>query len=111
MSEEQTGTNFVQLEGELLWPEFKATATGKLFCKFKMAIPFKTNDGTVLKSYVKCAAWESVAEALQAVEQGSWLKVTGRYNERSYDGKCKHCHSAEKKYWTEVVIDNFVTGA
>ncbi len=111
MSEEQTGTNFVQLEGELLWPEFKATATGKLFCKFKMAIPFKTNDGTLLKSYVKCAAWESVAEALQAVEQGSWLKVTGRYNERSYDGKCKHCHSAEKKYWTEVVIDNFVTGA
>jgi len=108
---EKTGQNFVQLEGELMWPEFKATATGKLFCKFKVAIPFELRDGNVVKSYIKCAAWEIVAEALQAVEQGSWLKVTGRVNERSYDGKCKHCHSAEKKYWTEVVIDNFVTGA
>lgn len=111
MSEERTGTNFVQLEGELMWPEFKATATGKLFCKFKMAIPVKYGDGNTGKQYVKCCAWESVAEALQNVGENAWLKVTGRYSERSYDGKCKHCHSAEKKYWTEVVIDNFVTGA
>ena len=107
---EKKGQNFVQLEGELMWPEFKATGTGKLFCKFKMAIPFELRDGNVVKHYVKCAAWEGIAEALQDVEQGSWLKVTGRVNERSYDGKCKHCHSEEKKYWTEVVIDNFVPG-
>jgi hypothetical protein len=107
---EQTGTNFVQLEGELMWPEFKATGTGKLFCKFKVAIPFELRDGNVVKHYVKCAAWESVAQALQDVEQGSWLKVTGRVNERSYMGKCNDCHSEQKKYWTEVVIDNFVAG-
>jgi len=102
------GKNFVELQGQIKWPDFKYTANGKPYIKFKVAVPVKKQNGEEFMNYVKAAAWDSTAEAINDLGENAWVKVHGRVSERSYDGKCKHCHGDDKKYWTEVVVDNFV---
>ena len=99
------GTNFVELVGQIRWPQLKTVGEGqhKLF-KSKLAIPVSDDRF----QYLKIAAWRGVAEALNALAEDSFIKVHGHIEERSYDGKCKGCGGAEKKYWTEVVVDNFI---
>ncbi len=101
------GENFVSLVGKLTWPEFKTVGekSNKLF-KAKLAIPIANSPGK--SQYLKVAGWNVMAEALNTVPKDKFVKVHGHIEERSYDGKCKHCGGADRKYWTEVVIDNFV---
>jgi len=98
------GENFVSLVGKIVWPELKVVgdANSKLF-KAKLAIPI--NDRF---QYIKISGWNSVAEDLNDVNNNVFVKIHGHIEERSYDGKCKHCNGLEKKYWTEVVVDNFI---
>jgi hypothetical protein len=102
-----TGENFVRLKGKIVYPELKTVGANnsKLF-KGKLAIPINGNDDKF--QYVKIAAWESVAAGLGSLSSNTFIKVDGHIEERSYDGKCKHCNGMEKKYWTEVIIDNYV---
>jgi hypothetical protein len=98
------GENFVTLKGKIQWPEIKIVGQNntKLF-KGKLAIPLDDNKA----QYLKIAAWAQVAEGLEGLPEGTFIHIHGHIEERSYDGKCKHCKGQEKKYWTEVVIDNF----
>lgn len=100
------GENFVSLIGKISWPDFKRVGANasKLF-KAKLAIPVVNSDKF---QYLKIAGWNAIAEALNDVEKDKFIKVHGHIEERSYDGKCKHCGGFDKKYWTEVVVDNFV---
>lgn len=97
------GENFVSLKGTLQWPELKQVGQNNtpLF-KAKLAIPFGDKS-----QYLKVAGWNSIAEGLNDVPKDAMIHIHGHIEERSYDGICKHCRGQEKKYWTEVVIDNF----
>ena len=99
------GENFVSLKGTIQWPEFKTVGQNDtpLF-KGKLAIPF----GEDKSQFLKIAAWKNIAEALSVLPKDSYIHIHGHIEERSYDGACKHCKGIEKKYWTEVIVDNFV---
>jgi len=98
------GENFVSLKGYVQWPELRVVGVNnsKLF-KGKLAIPVGE-----FKHYIKIAAWNELAEGLDALPEGAFIHVHGHIEERSYDSSCKHCNGAIKMYWTEVVVDNFV---
>jgi hypothetical protein len=97
------GENFVSLKGTIQWPELKTVGenNSKLF-KGKLVIPIGDKS-----QYIKISAWNSMAEGLGDVPKNSFVHIHGHIEERSYDGSCKHCKGQEKKYWTEVVVDNF----
>lgn len=99
------GENFVSLKGTIQWPELKVVGDNeyKLF-KGKLSIPI---DGK--HQQVKISAWGDMAEALNNISKNSFIHVHGHIEERSYDSTCKHCKGPDKKFWTEVVVDNFVT--
>lgn len=99
------GENFVSLKGTLQWPELRTVGQNntKLF-KAKLKIPIGDK-----AQYLKVAAWNDIAENLADVAKEQFIHIHGHVEERSYDGACKHCSGQEKKYWTEVVIDNFAT--
>jgi len=101
------GENFVSLQGTLQWPELKTVGTNnsKLF-KAKLVIPVAGTEDR--KQYLKVAAWNDIAIGLSEVPQNAFVKLHGHIEERSYDGKCKACNAPEKKYWTEVVVDNYM---
>jgi len=98
------GENFVTLVGTVSRGTYKEVGqfnTG-LF-KGSLAIP--TVKGT--NQYLKIAAWADLAEALRDTDTAATVKIHGHIEESSYDGKCRHCQGPEKKYWTEVIVDNF----
>ena len=98
------GENFVSLKGKIQWPEFKQVGQNNtsLF-KAKLEIPLEGDKS----QYLKIAAWANIAEGLRDVPKDAFIHIHGHVEERSYDGTCKHCKGQEKKYWTEVVVDNF----
>jgi len=98
------GENFVSLKGKIQWPELKTVGqnNSSLF-KGKLVIPIDDKS-----QYLKIAAWNELAEGLAEVGKDDFVHIHGHIEERSYDGKCKQCNAPEKKYWTEVVVDNFV---
>lgn len=98
------GANFVELIGKIVSPQFKTVTGGHKLFKSKVAIP--TSDGRF--QYLKIAGWRNVAEALNELPEETFVKIHGHIEERSYDGKCRHCGGSEKKYWTEVLVDNFI---
>jgi hypothetical protein len=97
------GENFVTLKGIIQWPELKRVGQNNtpLF-KGKLRIPIGDKS-----QYLKIAGWNSIAEGLSELPQDAFIHIHGHIEERSYDGTCKHCKGQEKKYWTEVVVDNF----
>ena len=99
------GENFVTLVGSVSKGTYREVGqfnTG-LF-KGSMSIPTAKGHN----QYIKIAAWQEIAEALRDISNQAVIKIHGHIEESSYDGKCKHCQAPEKKYWTEVVIDNFI---
>lgn len=100
------GENFVKLTGQIKYPELKVVGqyNSNLF-KGKLAIPVQDQNGRF--QYLKIAAWNDIAKALSEAGE-SYVTIHGHIEERSYDGKCRHCGGPDKKYWTEVVVDNFV---
>ena len=102
------GKNFVELQGKIMWPDLSYTANGTAKYKFKVAIPFTTRDGEEKQSYVRAVAWAQNAEDMSKLGDQAWVKIHGRYSERSFNGSCQHCSGEIKRYWTEVVVDNFL---
>jgi hypothetical protein len=99
------GENFVSLKGSIQWPELKTVGehNSSLF-KGKLNVPVEGKS-----QYIKITAWGDLAEGLASVPKNAFVHIHGHIEERSYDGACKQCKSIEKKYWTEVVVDNFIT--
>ena len=105
------GFNSVKMRGYLVYPKLSSTANG--FPKFsgKIMIPIKYKSGDKEmdgKSYHNLCAWGALAEALGEMSENTPIEIDGILNSRSYDGQCKSCGTAEKKYWTEVQINNFL---
>jgi len=99
------GENFVSLTGKLEYPKLKQVGTNNTSL-FNASLAIPTSDGK--KQYIKLAAWGSTAEAMKEVPKTVFVKVHGHIEERSFDGKCRHCGGFDKKFWTNVVVDNFV---
>lgn len=97
------GENFVCLVGKLTYPNFKIVGSGNKLFKARVAIPISGK-----QQYVKVGAWGSLAEALNDVPKDAFVKIHGHIEESSFDGKCRHCGGFDKKYWTEVLVDNFI---
>jgi hypothetical protein len=100
------GENFVSLTGRVMYPTLKQVGekNTSLF-NGKLAIP--TSNGSGKDQYVKISAWAAVAESISTVKDDQFVRIHGHIEERSYDGKCKHCGGADKKFWTSVVVDRF----
>ena len=101
-----TGENFVILVGKITRPSFKELDNGNYMFKASLAIPSPENDNTF--QYVKVGAWGVLAEDLGALSSGTFIRVHGHIEESSYEAECRFCKGPEKKYWTEVIIDNFI---
>jgi len=98
------GENFVSLKGRIIYPSFKEVGDNNTaLLKGKLQIPISGR-----AQQVKVSAWGTVAEALNELPAKSLIHIHGHIEESSYDSACKFCKGREKKYWTEVVIDNFI---
>lgn len=99
------GENFVSLTGTVEWPNLKKVgANNNSLLNAKLAIP----TGKGKSQYVKIAAWGTLAEAIAELPKGTFIKLHGHIEERSYDGKCRHCNGFSRTFWTNVVVDNFI---
>lgn len=96
------GENYVKLIGKITYKKFKEFEGGAHF-SCKLAVPIGTEH-----QYVKIAAWNPMAERLNELTNGSWIKVHGHIEESSYDTNCRYCKGVYKAYWTVVMIDNFI---
>ena len=99
------GENFVSLQGKIQYPNLKTVGVNNTSL-FNGTLAIPTGDGK--HQYIKIAGWNATAEALAEVPKESFVKVHGHIEERSYDGKCRHCGGFDKKFWTNVVVDNFI---
>ena len=107
------GVNLAELVGFLKYPQLKETRNGNYLFQGKMAIPseyidYQTGEKKESVNYVKISAWGDVARELAGLAEDTPVRVQGHVNERSYDSNCKTCGSPEKKYWTDVQVNNFV---
>lgn len=104
--------NKVQLIGNLTRdPELRALPSGVKVASFSLATnrSWKDQDGKKQDSteYHNIVAFSKPAELInQYCKKGSSLYVEGRLQTRSWDDK----NSGEKKYRTEIVVENFQFG-
>jgi single-stranded DNA-binding protein len=103
--------NFVEVTGKLAYPEYKETSNGYPRFTGKVIV---TKQGTdrdgndySSKDFVRIVAWGDLARTMQELEENSRLNVTGRLSDRSYTGQCKACGADQKRFWYEVVVDNY----
>lgn len=101
------GENYVKLIGKVVYPSLKKFGDNNFLFKGKIRIP--TQDEKEHFQYVKVAAWGSLAEALEMVSPKADVCILGHIEERSYNTTCRHCGGPDKKFWTEVMVDSFVT--
>jgi len=105
------GINSVRMSGFLKYPQLTATANGYPQFKGKIAIPISyTRNGEEVNTqiYHNICAWGPAAEGLGELLQDTPIEIDGSVNTKSYNGKCKHCQGEDKKYWTEIQVNNFI---
>lgn len=102
--------NKVMLIGRLTRdPEVRTTPTGQNVASFSIATSFNWTDQSGQKKeqteFHNCIAWRKLADIVgQYLKKGSQLYIEGRLQTRSWDDKT----SGQKKYRTEIVIDNMI---
>ena len=94
--------NEVHLAGELARdPEVRYTPSGKAVANLSIATKYKEST-----EYHRVTCWEHLAEKAGALTKGEFVKIVGRLQTRSYDDKA----TSQKKYITEVIAWQFITG-
>lgn len=93
-------------------PEMRTTATGQTVASFGLATNRNWTDKSGQKQeqteFHNIVAWAKSAEIIsQYSKKGSELYVEGRLQTRNWDDK----QTGQKKYMTEIVIENFQLGA
>ena len=88
-------------------PELRTTTSGNSVCSFSVAVnrTYKGNDGENKEevSYIDCVAWGKLGEVIaQYAKKGSGVLVSGRLNQRSFEGK-----DGVKRSRTEIVAEDF----
>lgn len=91
--------NYVGLLGRLTRdPELKQTSSGKLYCRFSLAVKKEfVKDGV---DFINCVAWDKRAEFIaNYFTKGQRILVQGRINVGSYEV------NGEKRNSFDVVVD------
>lgn len=88
-------------------PELRTTTSGSNVCSFSVAVnrTYKGTDGENKEevSYIDCVAWGKLGEVIaQYAKKGSSVLVSGRLNQRSFEGK-----DGVKRSRTEIVAEDF----
>ena len=82
-------------------PELKYTGSGKLYCRFTLAVNREFNKEET--DFINCVAWDKRAETIEKyLRKGKRILVAGRLMIGSYDNK-----EGKKVYTTDVIVDNF----
>ncbi|MBI5152627.1 single-stranded DNA-binding protein [Candidatus Peregrinibacteria bacterium] len=87
-------------------PEKRITTSGKNVCFFPIAInrDWKSSDGQKSQTtdYHRVVSWQKLAEICgKHLRKGMGVYVEGRLMNRAFNGK-----DGEKKYMTEIVLEN-----
>jgi len=102
--------NKVMLIGRLTRdPEVRTTPTGQNVASFSIATSFNWTDQQGQKKeqteFHNVIAWRKLADIIgQYLKKGSQVYIEGRLQTRSWDDKT----SGQKKYRTEIVVDNMI---
>lgn len=88
-------------------PELKFTQGGTAFCNFSMATSRGVKKGDQwenVSTFHKIVVWGKLAEQVgNSLTKGQRVTISGRIDNRSYDGK-----DGTKKYISEVVADSVI---
>lgn len=99
------GENFVKLVGKITRPSLKTVGDNNVsLFKATLAIPAQDSNGY---QYMNISSF-FCADALGELPTNTFISVQGHIEQRPYDGKCRHCGGYDRKFWTEVVVDNFI---
>lgn len=77
----------------------------------KIELPVVIDNGSEHKEFsisYFIISWGDVAESMKELVEGTPIKISGKLNVRSYDSKCNACGAPVRKYWTDIVVNNFV---
>ena len=100
------GKDFVELVGKIRNSSIKMVGDyNSWLFKGTLAIPAPGSNSSY--QFLKISSFKC-AESLGELSNNTFVKINGHIEERYYDGQCRHCGGSERKYWTEVVIDNFI---
>ena len=88
-------------------PELRTTPNGASVCSFSVAVNrvYKDNNGEQREdvSFIDCSAWNKLGEMIaQYAKKGSGVLVSGRLDQRSFEGK-----DGVKRSRTEIVVEDF----
>ena len=88
-------------------PELRTTPNGASVCSFSVAVNrvFKDASGEQKESvsFIDCSAWGKLGEMInQYAKKGSGVLVSGRLDQRSFEGK-----DGVRRSRTEIVVEDF----
>ena len=88
-------------------PELRTTPNGASVCSFSVAVNrvYKDSNGEQKEdvSFIDCSAWGRLAEMInQYAKKGSGVLVSGRLDQRSFEGK-----DGVRRSRTEIVVEDF----
>lgn len=88
-------------------PELRTTPNGAPVCSFSVAVNrvYKDSNGEQKEnvSYIDCVAWNRLGEMIsQYAKKGSGVLVSGRLDQRSFEGK-----DGVKRSRVEIVVEDF----
>ncbi|MBR3052248.1 single-stranded DNA-binding protein [Candidatus Saccharibacteria bacterium] len=88
-------------------PEVRTTPSGTMVCSFAVAVNrvYRDTSGGQREdvSFIDCTAWGKLAEMIgQYAKKGSGVLVSGRLDQRSFEGK-----DGVKRSRTEIVVEDF----
>ena len=93
-------------------PELRTTPNGASVCSFSVAVNrvYRDSNGEQKEdvSFIDCSAWGKLAEMIsQYAKKGSGVLVSGRLDQRSFEGK-----DGIRRSRVEIVVEDFnFTGA
>jgi single-stranded DNA-binding protein len=98
-----SGENFIKLQGKITKVSYKEYQNGNRF-SCSLAVP--TDEMSF--QYISVSVWGDMADQLGVLKTGTWIRVHGHMEKRSYNAQCRFCGADHKVFWTDVAIDNFV---
>lgn len=105
--------NFIELTGEVVYPEYIETQNGYPKFSGKIAVVKNGVDKQGVeyssKDYFRFVSWGELAKTMSDnLVSGINVKLNGRLSSRTYTSTCKNCGNPDKRYWYEVTVDNFI---
>ena len=82
-------------------PDLRYTTSGKAVAAMTIGTKYKEST-----EFHRVVCWEELAEKAKPLTKGEFIKVVGRLRTRSWDDK----PSGQKKYMTEVIAWQLITG-